>query len=654
MRKALVVASREIQERWLLLAAGLVLGCVPLVLPAFGAKGDAPVLIGGLIAFSLAAAAAVVAGATMLARDTADGRLAFLFARPLPWPAIWVGKWAAALVLVCGGGLLASLPWLLAYGPGTSSLGGPVNLSWAARLVASGGRDAGLLLPVLAVLVIGSVNLLATLYRARNGWLALDVALLLAALWGAARYAAPLLLFGAGWRGLWPSLLMLAAMATALLVGSAAQLAYGRTDLRRAHHALSAGFWSVVTVGLLACAGGVAWIEAAGPADVTSMLAVRGSVDGRWVALEGRTNRGGVVWASFLLDTSDGRYVPTTDLDWLRYGRAEWPGSASISADGRYALRAAPLQGGTALELLDLSGTPPRRTKVKLEASLPPTWWTTAALAPSGQQAVVVQDSAISLFALPSGKSIASAPLPPDWHVAAVRLRGEDARAWIVQAHPGIARSQTPSEVRVIDVSASARTEPQAFTAASGLRLFGEILPDARGDRLLTLDGGVRLRNGADGALLATLVEGEVQEARFLPDGRIAAMQVSRERRVLRLFDAEGRELRTLDLGAPGVGGLHLGPDAGPGRVVLVFGVPYYGQKSRILDLASGSVVQELEGLAPAPHRWWTSDIFEAERPAPGLFVDTSGRLLRLDFATGQRTVLAGPGAPRAKRIARF
>jgi hypothetical protein len=131
-------------------------------------------------------------------------------------------------------------------------------------------------------------------------------------------------------------------------------------------------------------------------------------------------------------------------------------------------------------------------------------------------------------------------------------------------------------------------------------------------------------------------------------------MQVSRERRVLRLFDSEGGEQRSIDLGAPGVGGLHLGPDAGPGRVVLVFGVPYYGQKSRILDLASGSVVQELEGLAPAPHRWWTSDIFEAERPAPGLFVDTSGRLLRLDFATGQRTVIAGPGAPRGQRIARF
>ena len=36
----------------------------------------------------------------MLARDAADGRLGFLFSRPVPWPAIWGGKWLAAVVLV--------------------------------------------------------------------------------------------------------------------------------------------------------------------------------------------------------------------------------------------------------------------------------------------------------------------------------------------------------------------------------------------------------------------------------------------------------------------------------------------------------------------------------------------------------------------------
>ena len=66
-------------------------------------------------AVGLGAAAAVVIGSSMLARDAANGRLGFLFSRPVPWPAIWAGKWAAALVLVAATGILAAIPWMAAF-----------------------------------------------------------------------------------------------------------------------------------------------------------------------------------------------------------------------------------------------------------------------------------------------------------------------------------------------------------------------------------------------------------------------------------------------------------------------------------------------------------------------------------------------------------
>ena len=107
MSKLLAVAGRELRERWLLFPAALAVGAFPLVLPAFGLPRDVMPVVGVVSAVSLGAAAGLITGASMLARDAANGRLGFLFSRPVSWPAIWGGKWLAAVVLVVACGLLA-------------------------------------------------------------------------------------------------------------------------------------------------------------------------------------------------------------------------------------------------------------------------------------------------------------------------------------------------------------------------------------------------------------------------------------------------------------------------------------------------------------------------------------------------------------------
>ena len=130
-------------------------------------------------------------GSTMLARDVANGRLGFLFSRPLSWRTIWGGKWLAALVLVFSSGLLAAIPWMAAFPPG-------VPRRAPRRLLASGdARRTGCRPPGrLVVLVVGLANFGATAFRSRSPWLALDLVLLLAAMWATRRYVAPLLLYG--------------------------------------------------------------------------------------------------------------------------------------------------------------------------------------------------------------------------------------------------------------------------------------------------------------------------------------------------------------------------------------------------------------------------------------------------------------------------
>ena len=110
MNQTLAVAARELRERWLLFPAGLVVGLLPLLLPAFGLNAARIPKIGMLLAVLFGVTAAAIVGGSMLARDTTDGRMAFLFSRPVPWLTIWGGKWLAAVTLVFGGAALAALP----------------------------------------------------------------------------------------------------------------------------------------------------------------------------------------------------------------------------------------------------------------------------------------------------------------------------------------------------------------------------------------------------------------------------------------------------------------------------------------------------------------------------------------------------------------
>ena len=268
MSKALAVAARELRERWLLFPGGLALGCVPLILPAFGLPGDVPPTLGLFVALLLGAISALVIGSSMLARDASDGRLGFLFSRPVPWGAIWGGKWLAAIVLVTGSGALAALPWMLVYPPSPDAHAS----SWVEALLDAQGTAFFVLLVLLAV---GLANYGATAFRSRSAWVALDLGLLVVASWLAWSWVAPLYSLGLFWHNDspvagWILLLPWVPVPIALVVASAVQAACGRTDIRRAHRAMSVAFWAVVFVALGAAGLRLAWARSAPPTDLVA------------------------------------------------------------------------------------------------------------------------------------------------------------------------------------------------------------------------------------------------------------------------------------------------------------------------------------------------------------------------------------------------
>jgi hypothetical protein len=185
-------------------------------------------------------------------------------------------------------------------------------------------------------------------------------------------------------------------------------------------------------------------------------------------------------------------------------------------------------------------------------------------------------------------------------------------------------------------------------------------MPDADGRRILTVDGGLHLRDGATGELRAVLAEGEGRySVLFLPDGRLLAcgspshLEPGPPRALLRAFDAAGAPLgeTRLDLWA---GGLIVGPEVAPGRVaVSSFRAPFLPEDTLLVDVGEGRVVDRLSGLRPAMGFSGNAPAVPADaRPTSvHFFRDASGHVIRLDFASGERSVVAGPDAPRGERI---
>lgn len=650
MSKTLAVAARELRERWIFFPAGLALGLLPLVLPAFGVDRNEVPFLGMLTAVSLGAAAAVVMGATMLARDAANGRLGFLFSRPLSWAAIWGGKWIGALLLVAGTVALAAVPFMSVHPP-------RIDASWLQALDHGPGLVAfvGLLLSV-----VGLANFGATAYRSRSPWLALDLALLAGGLWVARQSVAPLWRWGVVGRDVWSLPLTILLVGGALLAASAAQTAFGRTDVRRAHHAMSLVLWVIVGLTLAAAGGYWRWVRLAPPAELDNAYVFARDPAGRWICVEGAAERGGYYPYEQIIDTTSGTWATRPDPE--PYMNLP-PQPVLFSAGGRLAARPRPDGRGVEVVLFDFAARPPRVTRVSLESSPPLDWATSLALSPSGDAVFMAHQSGASIFALPSGRRVATTTIEPGWRPVATRLVGEGAaRAWLLP-HAGPAVVSPRAEMRVVDLAKGGRSQTRLFPTGRSFDLpFKEwefVRPDAEGGRLVTFDGGVHLRDGATGALIATLADSEKGvTTRFLSDGAVAVAMPGNvdgpgPKTTIRVFGREGAERSEMSLDLPPLGGL-LGPEVAAGRMLVAPSwSPLPASGTLLVDLVEGRVIEVLMGLTPASARWWGPGA-SAARTDDGpiqFFQDEPGHVVRVDFDSGARRIVTGPGASSGERL---
>lgn len=617
MRGLLAVTGRELHERRRLLAVAVFVGAAPAALPPLGLGGREEWRLATILgAFTFTVATAVLSGASVVGRDLSEGRLGFFFARPISGASIWGGKMLAALLLSVGVLLLsgASLPWLGLRGP--SSL-----LPGAAAWVVPA------LVTLVVVTLIGLGHAFSVGYRSRSAWFAADLILAVLSVPWIVNMVGRLLFHLV----LPPVFAFFAVTASALTAAGAAQVIWGRTDVRSGHRVLSAVLWTAMFLGLAAIEARTRWLLNPGWDDLVALDEVRAAPQGAWSAVIGRTEgRGQGRWL-FLADGASGRRVPVGTAHDLEF---------AFAPDGRRAAWLAfPRQSpSVSLSVLDLDGG--ARTARTRELSLGVPLAGAVGSVTDGRRLVLLEGGAALVADLDGDRPPLRVPLPPGVSRQAAYLDGERLRLFHATSRPGQAGS-----LRLLDVNLSSGTLSEAGHIQTRSYAWVRVSPDRT--RILVLDRPERhpalTLHAGDGARLATLIEAGTAvnvQADFLADGRIAIVQTDASAR-LRLLSPDGTGERSVEL-ATRPAGVRLGAEAAPGQ--LTVGLDFIDGQRRetvLLDADDARVVRRYPDLSPAATPWfaWCD---AGARPAPGspathLFLDVAGNTFTLDMATGGR-----------------
>jgi hypothetical protein len=612
MRAFLAVARREIDEKYFVFGAALVVAFVPFAVPLVrGLHGqdarDMRNWLALIAAGTFGAAVAAALGATVLASDLAERRIGFYFPRPISGFSLWAGKLGAACViaLASAGLIYMALP-----------------------------EEAPAIFVVVLLLSVFLFHLGSLLVRPRSPLLLMD--LLLAVLLGLGMTWALrklTLAYAMEARGRAEDMLTVLGVLAAVLAGLLA-IVRGRTDPGRAHRALSATLWGIGGVAFFSLAALALWVLAAGPRDLKEVDIAEPASRGTWVAVSGPARGSDPV---FLFDAGSGRYQRTG-------GGWRFP---VISSDGTRAVWLESAEPGAPSSVvmfqLDDPGARPRRTTLTFPGA-PEVF-----LSQHGEKLAAVQGSLLSVYDLPLGRSLGSARLPGphsivrglfmDPGVVRVYL---SSYSWQVHDRPGL-------EILEFDTSAATLKTVGAVREAEGFAWN----TSASADRVLVREkASLTLRDGRSGVLLATLANRPVRGI-FASDGRIVAASTHESEVSLEVFARDGQRERTIPI--PARDRIAFGGEIAPRHLIVAAGGQSPQSLSRsifLVDLASGDVRHLADGLFPVAYfaRWLSHQ--PNYQPEPGseavkLFYGPDRSLVRFDPLTGERRVLLGKEQPR-------
>jgi hypothetical protein len=270
------------------------------------------------------------------------------------------------------------------------------------------------------------------------------------------------------------------------------------------------------------------------------------------------------------------------------------------------------------------------------------------AMSPGGSRLAVLEENAISVFAVPSGRLLASAAKDRARHyLRMVFLTEQTLRIYRMDPLPSSATvDEAPgpglASIGIVDFQIDARKLKETAAIENLRRTFSIAFNDL-GERLIVSERGgpVSLFDASTGRRLAALGPGEWVDAgsrgTFLSDGRPIVAESAGGNGRVHLFSKEGREERVFDLGRAGA--VQLGGEPAPGQIALAIGAAkeWGAADALLLDLHSGAVRKLGAHLFPiASHMRWHLPQPEPGSEATRLFARADGSIVRLDPQTAE------------------
>lgn len=623
---AMVVAARELREKSRLFLVSLLLAVVPFVAAAVpGARGDrlsVIVLVGAVLAVAIGGGSAVMLGVSTIGKELAEKRMSFYFSKPLSPAAIWGGKALGSLAISIGCFLIVALPLVVVE---------TMRVQRRAEDLAAIGMIA--IAGFVAIFFLS--HALSSMTRSRSAWLAVDFVCLVAASFLIVMIIRPILLGGGMRVAVVVASVIVGALMLILALAPIRQLAIGRTDIRRAHLALSVTIWIAVAL-LVAVSGAfVAWLVTPSPSQLHEIEEIEQSPAGNAFVVTGTARGRGDLMSTFIVEPSSGRSH--------RIAAPRWWGSR-YSRDGKVFAWLQPT-GILARELelyVSRAGDEGIATGIRGHAPM------SFVLSDDGGRVAIQEGSTLSVHDLAARRMLASAKLdarPANAVPVMIFVRPDLLRIYEYQPRGSrVAGEAQQLVIRELDVASKRLSVTGEGKVSSSWNAIGL---SADGTTMLVRHHGV-IADARTGATLATIPVsgGNDMTNAMLSDGQVASMARDDRGTTLRFYRKDGtlrHQTRVENFRIGWVwsetrdGKLLLATSSKPGDVTK------RGRSMVVVDVASGNVERVIPALFAGMPTWGGDGrlpLINASQRLAG--VDGEGNLVLWSVRTGEKVPFEG------------